>query len=389
LSGDRRWRWIAALVLALAIAGVALVLIQPTRSRATADFTVFLSAGRLVLEGHADRVYDQGWLGPEIARLAAGVALDPRLPFNEPLAALLPFSALAVFPPDIALRLWQAASVLLMLGAVIALQVAAPLGRRGPLFGLVALLASAPAWSLLLEGQVSGMVLLGAGLTTLAILRPAPVMALPGAALLALKPQYLLPYLVLLLVLRRPRALAAATVGGGAVLMSPLVAGGLPALQAMLHNALSTDQVTPVRLSESWSGLLAAALPADLQTPVGLALLAGAMLAILVLGLKAPSDRLPSLAATSVIGVLASPHCLPHDLVLLAVPTWCAAVLYRQGRLPSPLWGALACDAAVIFDELRPMMPLAPLVMTAALLAYAAAFRRRSRSALQSTPAAA
>ena len=81
---SRRRRWSGALVLALALAGAVLVVAQPARSRATADFTVFVSAGRLVLRGHADRVYDQAWLGPEIARSAAGAALDPRLPFNEP-----------------------------------------------------------------------------------------------------------------------------------------------------------------------------------------------------------------------------------------------------------------------------------------------------------------
>jgi glycosyl transferase family 87 len=384
-----RARWLAALVMALALAGGALVALQPAPSRATADFMVLVSAGRLALHGHADRVYDQAWLAPEIVRSAAGASLDPRLPFNEPLAAVLPFAALAALPVDLGLRLWQAFSVLLMLAALALLQAAAPLGRWAPLKGIVALMASAPAWSLLLEGQVSAVLLLGAALMALAVLRRRPLIALPGAALLALKPQYLLAYLVILVALRRPRAVAAALAGGGAVLMSPLIAGGIPALAAMVHNALSTDQVTPVRLSESWAGLLAAVLPAGLQTPVALALLACAMVVILALGRKASGDPLPLIAAASWIGVLASPHCLPHDLVLLAVPAWCALALHRQGRIPSPLWGLAACDAAVLLDELHPAVVLGPLVMTLVLAAYAVAFRRRSTPDLESRPAAA
>jgi len=382
-------RRLGALVLAFALAGVALVALQPARSRATADFTVLVSAGRLVLHGHADRVYDQAWLAPEIVRSASGAALDPRLPFNEPLAALLPFTALAALPAGLALRIWQAVSLLLMLAALMALQSAAPLGRRAPLMGMIALAASAPAWSLLLEGQVSAMVLLGAGLMVVALLRSRPMIALPAAALLAAKPQYLLPYLVVLLALRRPRALLAAVAGGGAVLMSPLIAGGLPALQAMVHNALSTDQVTPVRLSESWAGLLAAVLPASLQTPAALAVLGGAMLAVLAFGLARRTDPLPLLAGASWVGVLASPHCLPHDLVLLAVPTWCAAALNRQARLASPVFGVIASDLAVLLDELHPGLPMAPLVMTVVLAVYAVGFRRRSSPALDSSPAAA
>ena len=380
----------AALLVALAIAGVLLVVFQPARSRVSADFVVFYSAGRLVLRGHADRVYDQAWLGAAIIETAPGTGLDPRLPFNEPLAVLAPFGVLALLPVDVALRAWQAVSGLMILAALAVLQVAAPLHRRAVMIGLVAMMAAAPTWSLLIEGQTSALMLLGAGLVVLAVLADRPAAALPGGALLAIKPHYLLPYLVVLLVLRRKAALSASVAGAAAVLLSPLVAGGVPALQAMLGNALSTDQVTPVRLSESWGGFTAALLPAGWQTPVALALLAAAMVALLGLGWRMRREPIAVLGAAGWMGVLASPHALPHDLVLLAVPAWCAVALHRRGRLPSPAWGLVLCNAALLADELHPSVVVAPVVMTAVLLVYAAAFmRRRAAPVLRSTPAAA
>ncbi|HYM49770.1 MAG TPA: glycosyltransferase 87 family protein [Candidatus Limnocylindrales bacterium] len=374
---SRGQRWSLALVTGLAIAGLLLVAVQPPRARASADFTVLYSAGRLVLSGHADRVYDQAWLGPVIRRVAGGVAFDSRLPFNEPLAALLPFSLLAALPATIALRVWQGISLLLLVAAIWLLQSAAPLGRRATMLGVLGLLAAAPTWSTLIEGQVSAVLLLGASLVAVAVLRGRPAAALAGAALLAIKPQYLLPALAVLVVLRKPRLIAGALLGAGAVLMSPLMAGGVPALEAMIRAMLGTDQVTPVRLSESWAGWLAGVLPARFDTPVALAIMTAAAIAILWVGPRLRGEPLALLAVAGWAGVLASPHCLPHDLVLLAVPAWCAAALHRESRLPSPLPALVLCDAALVIDELGPPVLLAPALMTAALILYAVAFRRR------------
>ncbi|HET9847868.1 MAG TPA: glycosyltransferase family 87 protein [Candidatus Dormibacteraeota bacterium] len=382
-------RWATAMIVGLALAGALLVIRQPASSRATSDFVVPYSAGRLVLAGHANRVYDQAWLAPELVRTAAGVPIDPTLPFSEPLALLAPFTILALFPVEVALRIWQGVSVLLLFAGIVTLQALLPLGRRAPITGLILLLAAIPTWSMLLEGQQSALVLLGAAFAATALVGDQPWVALPGAALLALKPQYLAPFLVLLLLRRHPRTMAYALCGSLIVLLSTGLAGGLPAFAAMGHNMLATNSQTPLRLNETWSGLLADVVPAPAQIPAALTVVLGGLVCAAILGIKLRGERLALVAATTWLAVLASPHTLPHDLVLLAVPAWCATALYREGRLPSPLWGLIACDAAIMFDALDPPVRLGAIAMTAVLIAYAVAFMQRRRESVHRPAAAA
>ena len=395
VSGDpserptRVRRWATGMVLGLALAGALLVIRQPASSRATSDFVVPYSAGRLVLAGHANHVYDQAWLAPELVRTAAGVPIDPTLPFSEPLALLAPFTILALFPLEVALRIWQGVSVLLLFASVVTLQALLPLGRRAPIIGLVLMLAAIPTWSVLLEGQQSALVLLGAVLAATALLGEQPWVALPGAALLALKPQYLAPFLVILMVRRHPRTMAYALCGSVVVLLSTGLAGGLPAFAAMGHNMLATNAQTPLRLNETWSGLLAEALPAPAQIPAAVMVLVAGLVCVAILGIRLRGELLALVAATTWLAVLASPHTLPHDLVLLAVPAWCAMALHREGRLPSPLWGLIACDAAIMVDALDPPVRLGAVAMTAVLIVYTVGFMQRRRGATRRLPAAA
>ncbi len=76
--------------------------------------------------------------------------------------------------------------------------------------------------------------------------------------------------------------------------------------------------------------------------------------------------------------MLASPHSLPHDLLILAVPVWLAIVLYRQGALPNPMPALLAIDLAVLIDLRGTDIPLGPIVMTAVVAWYGWQFRQRA-----------
>src|SRR5437588_137327 len=94
-------------------------------------------------------------------------------------------------------------------------------------------------------------------------------------------------------------------------------------------------------------------------------------------GLPGGAPRRPALAV--VVSALASPHALPHDLLILVVPAWLAVVLFVEGHLPNPIPGLLLVDLALVIDLRGTNLPLAPIVITAVLAWYGWQFRRRAR----------
>ena len=391
-------RTLLALALALAAAGLMVVLTQSPASRLSSDFTINYSAGVLVRQGHFAAPYQQAELGDMMRRVAPGGAIDPRLPFSLPLGAALPYALLSLLPIELAFRLWQLITVALLLVAVVLLQRAAPtlpspggVGnfeislprvRRRVGVGVVGLamlglLAAIPSWATLTEGQPTAWLFLGAAMVVAVLRSDSPALASGAGLLLAVKPQYLPAYLVILFAARRWRSLAAAAAGAGLLLLSPLVGGGA-GLNAMVHNALSANQVVAVWLNESWIGVIGPALPASIATTMAIILYLGVLAALLVLAWRRPASIIGFAALAGALAVLASPHALPHDLLILAVPAWLAIVLYREGALPNPLPGLLAVDVALLIDLRGVDLPLGPIVMTAVVAWYGWQFRQRA-----------
>ena len=377
-------RAVLAVTVALAAAGLAVILTQSPAARLSSDFTINYSAGVLLRQGHLAAPYDQAELGAMMRRVAPDGAIDPRLPFSLPLAAALPYAVLSLLPFEVAFRLCQLLSAALLLVAVLLLMRAAPTlpspaRGGGKYLGLAVLgvLAAVPTWGAFTEGQPTAWLLLGAAMMVLALRSDSPALAAAAGMLLAVKPQYLPVYLTILFAARRWRSLGAAATGGAIVLLSPL-AGGAGGLSAMVHNALSANQAVAIRLNESWIGVIGAALPTRAATMVAIALYLAALLALCWLAWR----RLPSLIAfatlAGALAVLASPHSLPHDLLILAVPVWLAIVLYRQGALPNPMPALLAIDLAVLIDLRGTDIPLGPIVMTAVVAWYGWQFRQRA-----------
>jgi hypothetical protein len=381
----RLTRALFALVLALAAAGLMVVLTQSPASRLSSDFTINYSAGMLVRQGHFASPYRQAELGDMMRRVAGSGAIDPRLPFSLPLGAALPYAVLSLLPIELAFRLWQLITIALIVVAVLLLQRAAPTlpspGGGGKIAGpgLVALglLAAIPTWATLTEGQPTAWLFLGGAMVVSVLRRDSPALAAGAGLLLAVKPQYLPAYLVILFAARRWRSLAAAVAGASLLLLSPLVGGGA-GLSAMVHNALSANQVVAVRLNESWIGVIGPALPASIATAVAIILYLGVLGALLVLAWRRPTPVIGFAALAGALTVLASPHALPHDLLILAVPAWLAMVLYREGALPNPLPGLLAVDIALLIDLRGVDLPLGPIVMTAVVAWYGWRFRQRA-----------
>jgi len=392
-----------AVTVALAAAGLAVILTQSPASRLSSDFTLNYSAGVLVRQGHLAAPYHQGELGAVMQRVAPDGAIDPRLPFSLPLAAALPYALLSLLPLELAFRLFQLLSAALMLIALLLLQRGAPTlpspnvsnarmalkrrsrGPTGPASGggkylglaVLGVLAAVPAWGAFTEGQPTAWLLLGAAMIVLALRADSPALAAGAGMLLAVKPQYLPVYLTILFAARRWRSLGAAAAGGAVVLLSPL-AGGAGGLEAMVRNALSANQAVAIRLNEAWIGVIGPALPTRVATMVAIALYLAVLLALCWLAWRRPPSVIGFAALAGALAVLASPHALPHDLLILVVPAWLAIVLYRQGGLPNPLPALLAIDLAVLIDLRGIDIALGPIVMTAIVAWYGWQFRRRA-----------
>ena len=234
-----RWqRWTLAVVAAFMIAGLVVVGHQSSLSRRSADFTISYAAALLVREGHPEAVYHRDQLGPLMMRLSDN-AIDPRLPFDAPLALTLPFVPLTFLPLEAAFHVWQIVTLALLVVSVMLLTRWLPLGRLSLPLGIAALLGFPATWALLSEGQSSALLLLGAVLLIGGLRRDQWWLAGAGGLLLALKPQYLPAYLVLLGVQRQWRALAAALLAAVTIGLSPLLAGGVNGLFAMVWSALA------------------------------------------------------------------------------------------------------------------------------------------------------
>jgi Glycosyltransferase family 87 len=370
---DRAMR---ALVVALAAAGLIVVLTQPPASRLSSDFTIDYSAGLLVRQGHLAAPYRQAELGAMMRRVAPGGAIDPRLPFSLPLAAALPYAGLSLLPIRVAFRVWQLIAVALLVLAIVVLQRAAPAFKPMGL-AMIGLLAAVPTWATLTEGQPTAWLFLGAAMVILALRSDSLALSAGAGFLLAVKPQYVPAYLIVLLAARRWRSLAAASAGAGLMVLSPL-AGGVDALTAMVHNALSANQAVAVRLNEAWIGLIGPALPATVATMVAIALYLGTLATLFVLAWRRPTSIVGFAGLAGALTVLASPHALPHDLLILAAPAWLAIVLFRERAIPNPLPGLVAIDLALLIDLRDSALPLGPIVMTLVVAWYGWEFRQRA-----------
>src|SRR5438309_4741170 len=276
-----RWqRLTVAVVAAFVIAGIVVVGHQSSLGRRSADFTINYSAALLIREGHPQAIYQRDQLGPLMLRLSDN-AIDPRLPFDAPLALALPWVPLTFLPLELAFHVWQVITLCLLLLALMWLASWLPLGRRALPLAIAALLAFPATWALFSEGQSSGLLLLGAVLLLGAWRHDRWWMAAAGALLLGLKPQYLPAYLILLGAQRQWRTLTAAVLGAVAAGLSPLLAGGVTGLFAMVWSALEAGQGV-VRYNDSLIGTLSPMLPGRIPNVVGFGLWALALAALAV-----------------------------------------------------------------------------------------------------------
>jgi hypothetical protein len=373
----RRGRWLAGILIAFGLGLVVVSVRQGSQGVGIADFTLFYAAATLVRQGHPLAVYDLARTGQEVLRLSNG-AMDPTIPFSYPLATTLPIVPLSLLPLQVAFRVWQGIILLTLVAAIWLLRRTLPLGPRAARWAMLGTLAAIPTWAVLTEGQFSTLPLLGAAAVVRAVAGDRPGWGLAGGTLLALKPQYLPPYLIVLWASRCRRSLAMALVGAGLVTVSPGIVGGPAGMSAMVRSLAYGGNLTAHADMDNWAGLTAVVLPPHGVALAGLLLFAASLAALLTVGWLRWAMGLTLIGVIGCVALLESPHTLLHDDVLLMVPAWAGFALARQGRLPSPLYGLGVMQAAWLIGLHGLSVSLAPLALTAVLAGYVVAFRRRA-----------
>jgi len=372
----RRRRWLVGVLAGFALVPVVLSVRAGAAGVQSADFTVLYTAATLVRHGQLAAVYNQATMGPALLEVSDG-HIDPTLPFDYPLADALPLVPLTLLPLQAAFRVWQLLILLLLAAAVFVLNRLHPLGPAAVPFGLLAVLAAEPTWALLTEGQLGGVLLVGAVAVLAAADRDVAGWGFLGGVLLAFKPQYLPAYLALLWAGRCRRALVAVIAGSLLVGCSALLAGGPSGIAAMVRGMLAGSAWADLRSMDSWAGLLALALPPRLAMIAGLGLF-GATLIVLPVLARRRTDLLPFAGLAGCLALLGSPHTLPHDMVLLLVPAWAAFVLHRQGRLRSPVAGLVILQVGWVVDLHGLPVSAGALALTGVLGWYLIDFKRRA-----------
>ncbi len=386
-----------------------------TYIRSHTDYPAFLTGARLVAAGHAASLYDIAAQEPVQRAIVGDTLFNERglLPYNH-----LPFLALALAPfadqpLETSYAVWMIATLLALAGALAVLTgellayspgrswrqvevIWAALGLWGLALGFF------PLFNSLLAAQVTAWVLLSLAITLRAFRTGHEGWA--GVALAGglLKPQLILVPLLVLLVMRRWRALAGfGAVAGVGGIVSVLALGGVGWVPTYLQlltqvaGANGTGTIQPL-LMGNWRGFLGliafhfdpAGAPggaAPWALPLALGLGAIYVLVLVAAWLRGGWHPTPAgtrawdvrWAATILTALLTSPHLPPYELALMLLP---GVLLWRALR--SGGWGGLvilplpegegARSVPLRANDQAPRLPYAGWRMPLLMIGYAA-----------------
>lgn len=300
------------------------------------DYLAHWTGGRLVLDGQLADLYDQG-SQHEVQVATVGPTTKLAWFVSPPFVGLL-YAPLAGLPYVASAAVWTLLSAAMLLAA---LRLARPLVPNIPharwrMIVLVCL-ASQPVLELLGSGQDSALSLLVWVAGTRLILARRDVLAGVVFALGLCKPQLFVLVPVVLLVQRRYRSLAAFASTTGVLTLVSIQMVGVDGVQNWLGLPFRDAYREAVQVGQAWkmqgvpSFLTSLAPPglAGAAEVIGL-LAAGIILALFVTScLRWPTSRGDAgmWAFAALTTVLASPHLVVYDLVLLL-----PAVLYLLER---------------------------------------------------------
>jgi hypothetical protein len=322
--------------------------VTPVRERGT-DFSASYVAALMLRSGDGAELYDQqAEHSRHLALLPPGTVIN--LPFITPPTTALLALPFTVLDPGTAFRIWSLVELLLLALAVWIAIRAGPwpsrLGRAPRVATFLVAIAAGGTYAFLLLGQIDGIAALGlaAAYAAWRTDRSAAAGFWVALALAATKPHLAIGLGIWLIARRDWRALAGAAAGCALVAAVSLalvgwsgMAGFVSALSFAVSNTPGASTLGLPGLVASWLG--GGAIPMAIG-------IAGSLIALTGCGvLGARSRRRPgaleaSLAGAAALSLVASPHLLPHDLVILAPAfAWCAA---RAAAVEIGPWPGLA-----------------------------------------------
>src|SRR5438034_842131 len=328
-----RWRWRGS----VALLGVSLAFfilpLLPLYDVINSDWPAFATGARLIVSDPA-HLYDldvQKSVQKEVTggRTLVTLGIEGILPFLAPAwVALLavPFDA---FGTDLGGRIWVLFGLLCLAGGLSLATQPRPPTAMLPGF------AAVPTALLLLNAQLDGIVALGIGAAIALWKRP----YLGGLALglTLMKPQLVLP-LAAAMVLERQWKVLAGWAAAGVVLLVPTLILNPHWVQDWLGQTRATVAPGSREVDLPHLGVL---LPDSAQTVAVASLTVIAIALVLYLAWRVRAQQMrPAIAIIVIGGVLASPHSLPADMVLLALAlviwgraTWFEWLLLSVGAL--------------------------------------------------------
>ena len=328
------WRWRGSVaLLAVALAFVIYPVIEGEGDVINSDWPAFATGARILASdpGHLYDIEVQRRVQLEVTggRTLITLGINGILPFLAPAWVALiavPFDLLGT---NLGGRLWILFELAcLAFGLLLVV-------RPRPPAAILPAFASVPTALLLLNAQLDGLVVLGVGAAI--ALRSKPYLAGFALGLTLVKPHLVLPVALALVVTRTWRAVVGWTAAGLALLASTMALSPHWVVD-WLKSAGTTVQPGSREVDFAHFGTL---FPAGWQAfaEAGLALIAIA--AVVLLAARRRDDFRPAAAILVAGGVLAAPHALPTDLVLvaLALAIWGEAEWYD--------WLILSVGAAI------------------------------------------
>ncbi|MHB8488446.1 MAG: glycosyltransferase family 87 protein [Candidatus Dormibacteria bacterium] len=331
----------------LAYYAIAWAQVTPVRERGT-DFSASYIAALLIRSGDGAELYDQhAEHARHLTQLPPGTVIN--LPFITPPTTALLALPLTVLDPGTAFRVWSLAELILLALAVWTAIRAGPwprhVGGAPRAATCLVALAAGGTYAFLLLGQFDGLAALGLAAAYAAWRRGRPGAAgfWMALAFAATKPHLAVGLGIWLIARRDWRAVAGAAAGAAAVAVVSLALVGPSGLGGFVSALGFAAGNTPGTSTLGISGLIAPWLGSGaIAMVIGIV---GSLLALAacgVLGTRSrgrPGALEVSLAGAAALSLVASPHLLPHDLVILAPAfAWCAA---RAAAAESGSWPGL------------------------------------------------
>ena len=291
------------------------------------DYLSVDTAGHLVRMGLGSQLYTEAVQGPVYSSLAAGDHAGDLLFNHAPLSAALavPFSLLGQVPGHAAwsgLQLAMVAAACLLATRAAAWPLFVP--RLGIVGAVLLALAGAGTLPLILQGQEVGEITLG--LAVAYFLWRRQHLALGGGALVMgaafAKPHLALGLVAFVIGWRERRLVAGALAGGAASVGLFVLVAGWHGVIGFLGAAMHSVSISPETLQSGFTGLFSTLFGSGgLSTVATVFATLIALAGCVLLGRLVRRDRtrLPlALTSAAALSLLAAPHVLSHDLVLLA-----------------------------------------------------------------------